>query len=160
MRTTILAGMIVFVGLVIIATGVWGLFILGSEFISDTEERAVIPLGNYAKAIGMIAGGLGLVGLGQALRLLREIYAKVSLIREFPISVWKKMFGDVWSLFGKTRRARAPDEGLSHGEVPPPSPSAPPYVSDPVLELFSLHRRQLRVPVRRGTATQLVDDAA
>ena len=36
-----------------------------------------LPFGYYAAAIAMIAGGLGMVGLAQGLRLLLLIYAKV-----------------------------------------------------------------------------------
>jgi hypothetical protein len=65
MRTTILAYVIAFMGLVTIAVGVWGLFI---------EEAARARLRHYAMAIAMISGGLALGGLAQALRLLLVIY--------------------------------------------------------------------------------------
>jgi hypothetical protein len=68
MRTTILAYVIALAGLVMIAAGVWALFILRSEFISNTEEMVAVPLSDYASAIGMISGGLAMVGLAQALR--------------------------------------------------------------------------------------------
>ena len=40
------------------------------------NEMLQVPLGDYGIGIGMIAGGLGMVGLAQALRLLLEINAK------------------------------------------------------------------------------------
>jgi hypothetical protein len=64
MRTTILAYVIALAGLVMIAAGVWGLFMLEPELISGT------PLSDYAIGIGMIVGGIAVVGLAQALRLL------------------------------------------------------------------------------------------
>jgi hypothetical protein len=70
MRTTILAYVIALAGLVMIAAGVWGLFILRSEIISDREEMVAVPVSDYAIAIGMISGGLAMIGLAQALRLL------------------------------------------------------------------------------------------
>jgi hypothetical protein len=70
MRTTILAYVIAVVGLVIVVGGAWGLFILHSV---DTPR---VPLRYYAMAIGMISGGLGLVGVAQALRLLILIYGE------------------------------------------------------------------------------------
>jgi hypothetical protein len=61
MRTTILAYVIAFMGLVTIAVGVWDLF---------TAERA---RARVTVAIGMLSGGLTMVGLAQALRLLLEV---------------------------------------------------------------------------------------
>jgi hypothetical protein len=66
MRTTILAYVIAFMGLVTIAVGVWDLF---------TEEAARARLRYYAMAIAMISGGLALGGLAQVLRLLLAINA-------------------------------------------------------------------------------------
>jgi hypothetical protein len=70
MLTTILAYVIALAGLVMIAAGAWGLFILLS---AETARPRY-----YAIAIGM-SGGLGMIGLAQALRLLLEINAKVPL---------------------------------------------------------------------------------
>ena len=64
MRTTVLAYLIAFMGLVTIAVGVWDLFV---------KETARAQLRYYALAIGMISGGLALGGLAQALRLLLVI---------------------------------------------------------------------------------------
>jgi hypothetical protein len=68
MRTTILAYVIAFVGLAMIATGVWGFSLL-----NDAGPEVEVVLSDYAIAIEMIGGGLGLIGLAQALRLLLEI---------------------------------------------------------------------------------------
>ena len=64
MRTTILAYVLAFMGLVTIAVGVWDLFV---------KETARARLRYYAMAIGMISGGLAMGGLAQALRLLLVI---------------------------------------------------------------------------------------
>jgi hypothetical protein len=63
MRTTILAYVIAFMGLIMIGGGVWGLFLL----LKISGRR---PFRYFAIAIGMMAGGLAMVGLAQALRLL------------------------------------------------------------------------------------------
>jgi len=70
MRTVILAYVIAVVGLVIIVVGAWGLFLL------LTASMPGIPLRYYAIAIGLISGGLGMVGVAQALRLLALIYGE------------------------------------------------------------------------------------
>ena len=61
MRTTILAYAIALGGVVMIAFGLWGLYILIRERVS---------LRHYISTIQTIAVGLGLIGLAQALRLL------------------------------------------------------------------------------------------
>ena len=63
MYTTILAYVIAFLGLVMIGTGVSGLFYLQSG-------PRPIPLRYYAMMIGMICGGFGMGGIAQALRVL------------------------------------------------------------------------------------------
>jgi hypothetical protein len=63
MRTTILAYVIAFMGLIMIGGGLWGLFLL----IGATTRPT---LRYYAMTIGMISGGLAMLGLAQALRLL------------------------------------------------------------------------------------------
>ena len=78
MRTTVLAYAIAFVGLVTMALGIWGLFILAFERpmrvgLRPSSRVPTPALRYYAAAIGMISGGLGLIGLAQALRLLAEI---------------------------------------------------------------------------------------
>jgi hypothetical protein len=68
MRTTILAYVIAFVGLAMIAAGAWGFFLL-----NDAGPEVEVALSDYAIAIELIGGGLGMIGLAQALRLLLEI---------------------------------------------------------------------------------------
>jgi hypothetical protein len=70
MRTIILAYVIALAGLVMIAAGAWGLFMLEPELISDTGEMVGAPLSDHAIGIGMIVGGIAVIGLAQALRLL------------------------------------------------------------------------------------------
>jgi len=69
MRTTILAYVIAFLGLIMIAGGIWGLF----DLIRQTVR---IPLRYYAIVIGMMCGGFAMIGLAQALRLLLIIVTK------------------------------------------------------------------------------------
>ena len=76
MRSTILAYVIAIVGVVMIVAGAWGLFML------FTSELPRIPFRYYAMAIGMIAGGFGLLGIAQALRLLILIYVRSTTYAE------------------------------------------------------------------------------
>ena len=69
MRTTILAYVIAFLGLIMIAGGIWGLFDL-------VRQTVRIPLRYYAMTIGMICGGFAMAGLAQALRLLLVIVTR------------------------------------------------------------------------------------
>lgn len=64
MYTTILAFVIAFLGLVMIGSGVWGLF-----YLQSAHSRP-IPLRYYAIVIGMICAGFGLGGIAQGLRVL------------------------------------------------------------------------------------------
>jgi hypothetical protein len=66
MRTTILAYAIAFMGLIMIAAGVWGLFLL-------FKIRVRPPSRYFAMAIGMISGGFAMVGFAQLLRLVLAI---------------------------------------------------------------------------------------
>jgi hypothetical protein len=68
MRTTILAYVIAFVGLAMILAGAWGFF-----HLNDAGPEVEVALSDYAIAIELIGGGLGMIGLAQALRLLLEI---------------------------------------------------------------------------------------
>ena len=63
MRTFILAWVIGFLGLVMIVGGIWGVIDLYRQ-----TERA--PLKSYGGAISMICGGVAMLGVAQALRLL------------------------------------------------------------------------------------------
>jgi hypothetical protein len=62
-RTIILAWVIGFLGLVMIVGGIWGVIDLYRQ-----EVRA--PLKSYGGAISMICGGVAMLGVAQALRLL------------------------------------------------------------------------------------------
>ena len=69
-RTTILAYVIAIFGLVLIAAGAWDIYVLSNE------QTVVVTLSDYGVSIRTIAGGLIMIGLAQALRLLLEINAK------------------------------------------------------------------------------------
>jgi hypothetical protein len=66
MKTTILANVIALGGLVLIALGLWGLYIL---------MVAELRLRDYILTIQTIAVGFVLIGLAQALRLLLTLVA-------------------------------------------------------------------------------------
>jgi hypothetical protein len=70
MSTTILAWLIAILGLLMIAGGIW-------DVVESWNQRrqTVIPLSNWGMAIGMICGGFGMLGIAQALRLLRLLVA-------------------------------------------------------------------------------------
>jgi hypothetical protein len=70
MSTTILAWLIAILGLLMIAGGIWDVVELWNQ-----RRQAVIPLSNWGMAIGMICGGFGMLGIAQALRLLRLLVA-------------------------------------------------------------------------------------
>ena len=67
MRTTILAYVIAFVGLILIVAEARDIYLL------QIEETFDVTLSDYETPIRTIAGGLGMGGLAQALRLLLEI---------------------------------------------------------------------------------------
>ena len=62
-RTFILAWVIGLLGLVMIAGGIWGVINLYKQ-----EVRA--PLKSYGGAVSMVCGGVAMLGVAQALRLL------------------------------------------------------------------------------------------
>jgi hypothetical protein len=62
-RTFILAWVIGLLGLIMIASGIWGVVDLYRQ-----EVRA--PLKSYGGAVSMICGGVAMLGVAQALRLL------------------------------------------------------------------------------------------
>ena len=70
MGTTILAWLIAILGLLMIAGGVWDLVDLWNQ-----RRQTLIPLRNWGVAIGIICGGFGILGIAQALRLLRVLVA-------------------------------------------------------------------------------------
>jgi len=63
MRTIILAWLIGLLGLIMIAGGIWG-------FIDLLRQEVRPPLRSYGSTISMICGGVAMLGLTQALRLL------------------------------------------------------------------------------------------
>jgi hypothetical protein len=67
MRTTILAYVIAIVGLALMVAGARDIHLLYNEETFD------VALSDYEAPIRMIAGGLAMIGLAQALRLLLEI---------------------------------------------------------------------------------------
>ncbi len=74
MRTTILAWVVIALGIVSIATGAWGGWIL----IRHRRSTATpIPMRYWGFTVAMIAGGVGLIAGGQALRLLLLIFGKL-----------------------------------------------------------------------------------
>ena len=67
MRTFILAWVIGLLGLVMIAGGIWG--------IVDLFRREMrVPLRSYGGAVSMVCGGVAMLGVAQALRLLLVIF--------------------------------------------------------------------------------------
>jgi hypothetical protein len=66
-RTTILAYVIAIIGLVLIVAGARDIYLL------HVEERFDVALSDYETSIRTIAGGLAMMGLAQALRLLLKI---------------------------------------------------------------------------------------
>jgi hypothetical protein len=75
MRTTILAYVIAIVGLVLIVAGARDIYLL------HIEETFDVTLRDYETPIRTIAGGLAMIGLTQALRLLLEISAALRASR-------------------------------------------------------------------------------
>jgi hypothetical protein len=67
MRTIILAYVISFLGLVMAIGGVWGLF----RVVPGKNRPA--PWRYYVMAFAMISGGIAMLGIAQALRLLVRI---------------------------------------------------------------------------------------
>ena len=72
MGTTILAWLIAILGLLMIAGGVWDVVDLWNQ----TTQAYSPPLRYYGMAIGMIFGGFGMLGIAQALRLLRLVHTQ------------------------------------------------------------------------------------
>jgi hypothetical protein len=72
MRTTILAYVIAFLGLLMITGGIWDLLDLLRHRLRH-RARTQIPIRDYGMAIGTICVGFGIGGVAQALRLLVAI---------------------------------------------------------------------------------------
>ena len=73
MSTTVLAYLIMFMGFMTFLGGAFGALLLLFEEVAKTER---VPFRYYAMMIGLISGGLGIIGIGQGLRLLLLILGK------------------------------------------------------------------------------------
>ncbi len=74
MRTTILAWAIIALGIASIVVGAWGSWILVKHRRFTATE---IPIRYWSFTVAMIAGGIGLIGVGQGLRLLLLIVGRL-----------------------------------------------------------------------------------
>jgi hypothetical protein len=72
MYTTILAWVIIILGIVSIVTGAWGGWILVRH-----SRFGAPPMRYWGFSVAMVAGGVGLVGVGQGLRLLLLIFGRI-----------------------------------------------------------------------------------
>ena len=63
MRSTVLAYVIAAVGLIMLLSGVWGFIVLNNAEID-------VALADEAIVVGLIGGGIAMIGVAQALRLL------------------------------------------------------------------------------------------
>jgi hypothetical protein len=72
MRTTVLAYVIAAVGLVMFIFGAWGLFVLNNAVDVALTDEAIV--------FGLIGGGLAMIGVAQALRLLLVIVKNTNLV--------------------------------------------------------------------------------
>jgi hypothetical protein len=72
MRTTVLAYVIAVVGLVMLLFGVWGFIVLNNAEID-------VALTDEAIVVGLIGGGLAMIGVAQALRLLLVVVTNTHL---------------------------------------------------------------------------------
>ena len=73
MSTTVLAYLILFMGFITFLAGAFAALLLIFEEVAKTER---VPFRYYAMMVGLISGGLGLIGIGQGLRLLLLILGK------------------------------------------------------------------------------------
>ena len=73
MSTTVLAYVILFMGFITFLAGAFGVLMLLFEDLAKTER---VPFRYYAMTVGLISGGLGMIGIGQGLRLLLLILGK------------------------------------------------------------------------------------
>jgi len=72
MRTTVLAYVIAVVGLVMLLFGVWGFIVLNNAEID-------VALTDEAIVVRLIGGGLAMIGVAQALRLLLVVVKNTNL---------------------------------------------------------------------------------
>src|SRR5262245_42972076 len=73
MSTTVLAYLILLVGFITFLCGAFGLLMLLFEEVSKTER---VQFRYYGMVVGLIAGGIAMIGIGQGLRLLLLILGK------------------------------------------------------------------------------------
>jgi hypothetical protein len=73
MTTTGLAYLIIFMGCI---TTLGGLFAGLMLLFEEAAKTGRVPFRYYAMMVGLISGGLGLIGIGQGLRLLLLLVAK------------------------------------------------------------------------------------
>jgi hypothetical protein len=73
MSTTVLAYLILFMGFITFLAGAFGALMLLFEEVAKTGR---VPFRYYAMMVGLISGGLGMIGIGQGLRLLLLILGK------------------------------------------------------------------------------------
>jgi hypothetical protein len=73
MSTTVLAYVILLMGFITLLGGLFGALILIFEEVAKTGH---VPFRYYAMMVGLISGGLGMIGIGQGLRLLLLILGK------------------------------------------------------------------------------------
>jgi len=71
MRTTVLAYVIAAVGLVMLIFGAWGFFVLNNALDVALTDEAIV--------FGLVGGGLAMIGVGQALRLLLVVVGNTNL---------------------------------------------------------------------------------
>jgi hypothetical protein len=73
MSTTVFAYVILFVGFMTVLVGLFGVLML---LLEDFAKTGRVPFRYYAIMVGLISGGLGMIGIGQGLRLLLLILGK------------------------------------------------------------------------------------
>ncbi len=73
MWTTMLAYLILFMGFITFLGGAFGALMLIFEEVAKTGR---VPFSYSAMMVGLISGGLGMIGIGQGLRLLLLIVGK------------------------------------------------------------------------------------
>jgi hypothetical protein len=76
MSTSVLAYLILFSGFITTLGGAFGFLVLMFEDVAKTGR---VPLRYYVMIVGLISCGLGIIGIGQGLRLLLLILGKPSL---------------------------------------------------------------------------------
>ena len=73
MSTTVFAYVILFVGFMTVLVGLFGVLML---LLEDFVKTGRVPFRYHAIMVRLISGGLGMIGIGQGLRLLLLILGK------------------------------------------------------------------------------------